>query len=155
MKRLCYILIFALLLALQSCAPRVITEVIVRDSTITKIEERIVHDTVSFSVPVEVEKVVTKDTASHLENSLAISDAVVSGGYLTHTLRTIPQVIPIPVDIPVTDTTTSHIQIKEVPVEVEKELTWWQSFRLEAFWWLVGGLFLSLLWIFRKFIFKL
>lgn len=26
----------------------------------------------------------------------------------------------------------------EVPVPVEKPLTWWQKFRLDAFWWLLG-----------------
>lgn len=150
-----WLLILTLLVALSSCAPRVIEKVTVRDSIVTKIEERLVHDTVSFEVPIEIEKIITMDTVSHLENSLASSDAIVSNGYLTHTLRTIPQVIPIPVEIPVTDTITSHIQIKEVPVEVEKPLTWWQSFRLKAFWWLLGGLVASLLWIFRKFIFKI
>jgi hypothetical protein len=148
-------ILFVLALLLTGCAPKVIEKVIVRDSTVTKIEERLVHDTVSFGIPVEVEKIVTKDTSSHLENTYAVSDAIVSGGFLTHTLRTIPQVISVPVEIPVVDTTTSHIQIKEVPVEVEKELTWWQNFRLKAFWWLAGGLLAALLWIFRKFIFKI
>lgn len=27
---------------------------------------------------------------------------------------------------------------KEVPVEVERAFTWWERFRLSAFWWLVG-----------------
>ena len=39
-------------------------------------------------------------------------------------------------------------RIKEV--KVEKPLSACQSFRLRAFWWLLGGLILSLLWIFRK-----
>lgn len=147
-------ILFVLALLLTGCAPKVIEKVTVRDSIVTKIEERLIRDTVPFGIPVEVEKIVTKDTASHLENTFAVSDAIVSGGFLTHTLRTIPQVIPVPVEIPVADTTTTHIQIKEVPVEVEKELTWWQNFRLKAFWWLAGGLALSLLWIFRKFIFR-
>ena len=38
--------------------------------------------------------------------------------------------------------------IKEV--RVEKPLTWSQTVKQDAFWWLVGGLILSLLWIFRK-----
>ena len=43
------------------------------------------------------------------------------------------------------------------PVEVEKEkpLTWWQTARLEAFWWLAGAVVLLLAWVFRKSILKL
>ena len=43
------------------------------------------------------------------------------------------------------------------PVEVEKEkpLTWWQTARLEAFWWLAGAVVLLLVWTFRKSIVKL
>ena len=35
-------------------------------------------------------------------------------------------------------------------VRVEKSLTWWQKFRLRAFWWLLGGVALAVVWIFRK-----
>lgn len=35
-------------------------------------------------------------------------------------------------------------------VRVEKSLTWWQKFRLRAFWWLLGGVALAGVWIFRK-----
>ena len=35
-------------------------------------------------------------------------------------------------------------------VKVEKTLTWWQKFRLRAFWWLLGGVALAVVWIFRK-----
>ena len=38
----------------------------------------------------------------------------------------------------------------EVPVPVEKPLTWWQKFRQEAFWWLVGALGTLGLLIIRK-----
>ena len=39
-------------------------------------------------------------------------------------------------------------EIKEV--KVEKPLSWWQKFRMGAFWWLLAGLAASLVWIFRK-----
>ena len=42
-----------------------------------------------------------------------------------------------------------------VEVEKEKPLSWWQSARLEAFWWLAGACFLLLLWTFRKTLIKL
>ena len=42
-------------------------------------------------------------------------------------------------------------RIKEV--KVEKPLSWWQKFRIGAFWWLIGALAAALIWIFRKLIF--
>lgn len=44
-------------------------------------------------------------------------------------------------------------RIKEV--KIEKPLSWWQSFKIGAFWWLCGAVALLLLWTFRKLIFKL
>ena len=44
-------------------------------------------------------------------------------------------------------------RIKEV--KVEKPLSWWQKAKIGAFWWLCGVLALCLLWIFRKYIFKI
>jgi len=38
-------------------------------------------------------------------------------------------------------------------VEVEKPLSWWQGFRIDAFWWLLGAVVALLLWTFRKLIF--
>lgn len=37
-----------------------------------------------------------------------------------------------------------------VPVEVEREFTAWEKFRLKAFWWLLGGFAVSAGYIFRK-----
>ena len=39
-------------------------------------------------------------------------------------------------------------RIKEV--KIEKPLSWWQKFRIGAFWWLLGAVALLLLWTFRK-----
>lgn len=35
-------------------------------------------------------------------------------------------------------------------VRVEKPLSWWQKFRIRAFWWLLGGVACAAVWIFRK-----
>lgn len=35
-------------------------------------------------------------------------------------------------------------------VKVEKPLSWWQKFRIGAFWWLVTILLIGAVWIFRK-----
>lgn len=135
-------------LLLASCSPRIIehtkTEIVYRD--------REVHDTATVEIPVIIEKNITRDTASHLENTYARSDASVSGGYLSHSLESKPQIIKVPVTVHVTDTLYKEAQIVEKEVKVEKPLSWWQKFRIGAFWWLCGAVLLLLAWTFRKFI---
>ena len=41
--------------------------VVVRDSIRVEYRDRIVRDTINYEIPVEVEKIVTRDTVSHLE----------------------------------------------------------------------------------------
>ena len=143
---------------LPGCSPKVVEKVRIeyRDSIRTEIRERIIHDTLKVPIPVEVEKIVTKDDSSHLENSVAESDAYIKDGLLYHNLRTKPGTIEVPVSYEVSDTTTTHEVVsnsekEEAKIEyVEKELTWWQKFRIGSFWWLLAGLVLSLGWIFRK-----
>lgn len=59
----------------------------------------------------------------------------------------------------VTHDTIAETQIKtlreQVPVEVAKPLTAWQTFRLRAFWWLVGAFLVLLLWNDRGVLIKL
>lgn len=123
-----------------------------RDSIRVEYRDRIIHDTARFEIPVIIEKNVTRDTSSHLENPYAKSDAVVSEGFLWHSLESIPQTIEVPVEVEVHDTTyiEKHAETVYVTEYKEKELTWWQTFRIDAFWWLALGLILSLAWIFRK-----
>jgi len=149
---LCAVLLVALLMmSLVSCSPKYITE--------TKIEyrDRVVHDTATVEVPVEAEKIVTRDTVSHLENNWAKSDAMVSDGFLHHSLESKPQIIKVPVEVHVTDTikVEKEAQIIEKEVKVTEPLSWWQKFRQGAFWWLLGAVALLLVWTFRKWIFKL
>ena len=112
-----------------------------------------VHDTTTFEIEKEVEKIVTLDTISHLENKYAKSDAVVSKGLLSHSLESKPQIIKIPVEVHVTDTLIKEAEIRTEIKEVEKPLSWWQKFRIEAFWWLLLGVIALLVWTFRKLIF--
>lgn len=138
---------------LAGCSPKVI----VQKETVTEYRDRIVHDTTTVEIPLEIEKVVTRDTASHLENTYAKSDAVVSGGFLSHSLESRPQVIKVPVEVHVHDTLVCYkeAEIRTETVEVEKPLSWWQSLKIDAFWWLVCGFVLCFLWIFRKPMLKL
>lgn len=136
MKRIALI---TLALCLASCAvqkPQPTIEY--RDSIVYR--DRLVTDTVKVDIPYEVEKVVTRDTASHLENTYAKSDAVVSDGFLHHSLESIPKVIKVPVTVTVHDTLVIHELAQTVTqtVEVEKPLTWWQKLRIGTFWWLVA-----------------
>lgn len=100
---------------------------------------------------------------SHLETSLAESDAFVDSLGLHHFLKNkdgyLDAHVPVldhyhsETHIHQQDSTATHSQ--DITVEVEKNLTWWQKFRLDAFWWLVGGVALLLLWTFRKSILKI
>ena len=126
-----------------------------KDSVRIEYRDRIIHDTATFEVTKEVEKIVTRDTASHLENSWAKSDASVSEGFLYHSLESKPKIVKVPVEVEVHDTTYIEASHTIIEKEVEKPLSWWQTTKIGAFWWLLGGLFVCLLWIFRKPLLKL
>lgn len=136
---------------LTSCSPKIVEHVV------TKIEyrDREVHDTTTFEITKEIEKIVTRDTVSHLENKYGKSDATVSGGYLTHSLETKPQIVKVPVTVTVTDTLIKEAEIKEIIKEVDKPLSGWRKFQIGAFWWILGAVVLLLLWTFRKLIFRI
>ena len=117
------------LLFLFSCAaPRVIEQT-QRDSLYVEYRERIVHDTVMYEPAQESAYIQTKDTTSHLETSLAESDASIVDGVLYHSLRNKPQKIPVPVVVTVHDTTvvqgSVHTEIIEVPAKLTKAQERW------------------------------
>ena len=110
-----------------------------KDSVSVVIKESVIYrdTTIYVEVPVEVIKEILPDTdTSHLETSLAISEAWVNAGKLNHTLThkdaKIEQTIPVPEKHTQKDSVTVSIKevVKEVPVEVEKPLNAWQSFRM-------------------------
>ena len=140
-----------LLLLAPSCSPKVVTHT----ETIIEYRDTTIRDTAYFEVPVEVEKIVTLDTTSHLENRWAKSDAMVTEGMLHHSLESIPQIVKVPVEVHVRDTIKQEAQIVYQEVPVEQPLSWWDSFKLGAFWYLCGAVLLLLLWTFRKLIFKI
>ena len=116
-----------------------------KDSVRVEYRDRIIHDTTTFTITKEVEKIITKDTTSHLENSYAKSDAIVSQGILSHSLESIPQIIKVPFEVEVHDTTYIEKSAETVYVTqyVEKKLNWWQGFRIDAFWWLILALIIT------------
>lgn len=107
----------------------------VSDSTTVVIQEKVIlkDTTIYVEVPVEVERVVLPETdTSHLETSLALSEAWLADGQLHHTLRhknnvALPKIITLPNYVR-NETTTNKLQkvvIKEI--EIEKPLNWWQN----------------------------
>ena len=101
---------------------KTITNVIYRDSL------------VFIEVPGESASSTIADTdTSHLESSIAISDAWVSDGRLHHTLSNKSNIqLPKYIKIPSYVTTTEKYQLTQIRqiVEVEKELTRWQLLRI-------------------------
>ena len=105
---------------------RVVTE--------TRIETVYKTDTVLLEIPKIVEKVVTKDTVSVLENDYAKSQAVISDGLLAHSLETKPMQKPVEVQTKVVyrDSIIVKDNVIVQTVEVEKELTGWQTFKMKT-----------------------
>ena len=113
------------------------TRVVVRTERIESI------DTVYVELPRQSETVAVKDTSSHLENDVAVSDASVDAlGFLHHSLKTKPRG-RLPVPSKNTKERRDSIVYRnkyvyiEKPVYVKAELNAWQKFRLRGFWVLI------------------
>ena len=137
MKNFILVLFSALCVACsvsRQAAPseRIITE--------TRVETVFQTDTVFLEVPRIVEKIVTKDTVSVLENEYAKSEASLSDGLLSHSLETKP--VQQPVEVQTKIVYRDSVVFKDVvvyeTVEVEKELTGWQSFKMKMGGWVLG-----------------
>lgn len=122
-----YITILPLALCV-SCGPA--RHASVSDSTRVEVREvtRYIKDTMYLELPVITERIVTRDTSSRLENDYAVSEASISGGYLSHSLATKPARTPVETEARevVRDSIVFRDRLVEVPVEVEKPLTRWQ-----------------------------
>ena len=101
-----------------------------------------VHDTAKIELPGFIERNVTKDTTSTLENPYAKSEASITDGLLSHSLQTKPtrQPVKIEKEIIYKDSIVFRDRTETVTVEVEKELTKWQSFKMKT-----GGTTLAIL----------
>ena len=112
--------------------------------TETRIETVFQTDTILIEIPKVVEKIVTKDTLSILENDYALSEASVSYGLLSHTLETKPVQHPVRIqkEIVYRDSIVFKDRTIVETVEVEKPLTGWQNFKMKT-----GGFALGLLLI--------
>lgn len=134
MKRL-FTSIFIMLLLAGCGASKHLPVDAVRDSVSIVVKESVIYrDSIIFvEVPKETDKAILPlaDT-SHLETSLAVSDAWVADGRLSHTLshkqERLAKVITMPVYL--RSEQTERLSHQVVLKEVEKQLNWWQSFRM-------------------------
>lgn len=148
MKNFAFFLIGLLLVSCHSSKTAMPPPVTLEQSENVRYE-RIVEtytDTVQvyIQVPQQSFEVVTLDSISHLETDYAESDAWINpDGTLGHNIKSKSPDKPVDVPVTKTDTTENEVReiIKEVPVPdpypVEKELTWWQKFKIDSFMYLV------------------
>ena len=122
--------------------------------TETRIETVFQTDTVFLEVPRIVEKIVTKDTVSVLENEFAKSAASVSDGLLSHSLETKPVQKPVEVQTKIVYRDSVIVQDRVVTEiqEVEKELTGWQSFKMKLGGWFLGILIILIVLVILYFV---
>lgn len=115
-------------LLLASCSRKVYPTQNVHDSIYVE-RERIVTDTIVQYVPQAEEHSVITDSISHLETSLAMSDAKIIEGKLYHSLSN--KIEPIPVSVPLVIEReykfSGKVLENTIIVEREKELKWYQQ----------------------------
>ncbi|MCM1167757.1 MAG: hypothetical protein NC401_17355 [Ruminococcus sp.] len=172
MKHIRFIIMFAMLIFIATAcrttrpttAPQIVT---ITDRDSVRVETRtiteFVHDTVTVEIPAQTAERTTADSLSFLENDFAVTTARINAdGTLFHTLMTKPGKIDIGFDKPIQTTTTTAERIREiekpvpveVPVEVERKLTWWQSVCIKSAPWLFAMVIIAIGFIFRTPIFN-
>ena len=145
------ILFILLLILAAGCSPRIVehvrTEIEYRDSLIVK--DSIIY--VQLPDEHSSSHIQATDT-SRLETSLAESSAWVDSTGLHHTLQNkrkpIGVTVPVITHIVVDRARTDNSQV--ITQQVERPLTFWQRFRMGAFWYLCAAVVILLLWTFRK-----
>lgn len=151
--------ILPLLLLLSASACGTVRTLPVQDSTRmeVRVEREFVTDTAWVELPVIVERVVTVDTASVLENRYARSEAVVSDGRLSHSLATKPVREPVKVEkeIVYRDSMVFRDRIVREEVKVEKEFTPWQTLKMRTGGYCIVAILLIIIYFVIKHLFNL
>ena len=115
---------------LLGCCPCKHLQSIQRDTVAVIIRDSVyLHDTTLLWSPPDESSQAISDTSSHLETSLAESDAAIIDGRLIHSIRNrCESIVPINVAIPYRVHYESRESLSERTVikEVPRELTWWQ-----------------------------
>lgn len=144
------IIITLFFLALSSCGchKRLPQDTDIRDSVVIRYHDSTVWhiDTIRIELPMESSTSTSPATAdtSHLETSLAVSEAYVdSAGMLHHGIWNKPgsleKEIAVPEHFHEHELESSHTETTTVTVEVERQLTAWQKL------WITGGKIFALI----------
>lgn len=147
--------------ATQRGAGSTTTTTIEKDSSDVKVEIRTeyVTDTVFIEIPAQKSENTTQDSISHLETDYAVSDARINpDGSLSHSLENKPQKKPAEFQKPIEHKDSIRTIYKyrykdknvEVPVYVEKDLSWWESTSIKFFPYALALILGMAGWIFRK-----
>lgn len=153
------VLVVVLFSLLSGCSPKIVERV--ATVTVTEVRDSTAWRDTTIYIPIPLESdqaIVHVGDTSHRETSVAESEAWIGkDGMLHHSLRNKSEArIAYDLKLPehwlyttVTNTKEhEHSIIKDV--KVEKPLSWWQKFRIRAFWWLLGGVLVLLAITFRK-----
>ena len=130
--------LFSLLLLLAAASACGVVRPVIQPTDSTRVEVRYetvtVHDTAYVDLPVIIEKIQTLDTTSTLENDYARSEATVTAGILSHSLETKPAQLPVPMEkeIVYRDSIVFRDRVVTEIKEVERQLTFWQPFKMKA-----------------------
>ena len=123
------------LLGASSCGAARQVSPSVTDSTRVEVHTvtETVHDTAYIELPVIVERIITRDTTSTLENDYARSEASVENGFLHHSLETKAVKVPVEVKTQIVyrDSLVYRDRVETRTVEVERQLTWWQKAKMK------------------------
>ena len=115
---------------LLGCCPCRHMQTLQRDTVAVIVRDSVyLHDTTLLWSPPDESSHAVADTSSHLETSLAESDAAIVDGRLVHSIRNRSEsIVPINVTIPYRVHSESRESLSERTVvkEVPRELTWWQ-----------------------------
>ena len=158
MKRLLYLIaLIALLCTMQSCCKKFYAPSIVETRDSVRVETKVIvkteKDTVYIEVPAQSAERTTQDSTSHLETDFATSDArIEQDGSLYHDLKNKPQKRPAETEKQIIerDSIIYRDREVEVPVPVERELTWWEHTSIKWFPYSLAALLIILAYIFRK-----
>lgn len=143
-------------LPLPSCCPcrRLATSTSDSLRIETRVRREFVRDTMFVALPGESARVVVRDTVSHLETSLAESDARINpDGSLTHTLSNRTARLPVGIEreTVVRDSIVWRDRTIVQKVEVARPLTRWQRLQMRGFWVLLAMAVLLLMVAVKKF----
>jgi hypothetical protein len=136
------------------CSHRIYPEKSVTDSVSVVVKDSVIYrDSIIYvQVPTGIaSELVPKDSTSHLETQVAESDAWIDNGKLHHTLQNKDVMLPAPIVIPKyihSEATRQKSDIVRVQrIYQEKQLSAWQSFRMQ-----IGTIFLALVGLYVAFL---